>query len=92
MPERSLGVVDDTCERDSRIIVGERRTRRPAKRSARTSLSHHRISRRIGDRSLSLADEINDREYDPARDAALTDEQMRQWVEDFLSASTKLSP
>ncbi|MGI9000918.1 MAG: hypothetical protein ACR2GH_04555 [Pseudonocardia sp.] len=80
-PGVSLGVVDDTC--DARVTAELTLTGSVLRCRATITVGppHYAPDRRP---FLSLADEINDRQYDPARDAALTDAQRSEWVEDLF--------
>jgi hypothetical protein len=77
----SLGVVDDTCE----LVIAATASINGAPLAARANITvgppHFAPDRRP---FLSLADEINDREHDPARDAALSDQDRDRWVEDLF--------
>jgi hypothetical protein len=77
----SLGVVDDTCE----LVIAATLPIAGNPLAARANIAvgppHFAPDRRP---FLSLADEINDREYDPDRDAALTPEQYDRWIEDLF--------
>jgi hypothetical protein len=77
----SLGVVDDTCE----LVIGATMTLAGAALAARVNIAvgppHFAPDRRP---FLSLADEINDREYDPARDSSLTPDEYDRWIGDLF--------
>jgi hypothetical protein len=77
----SLGVVDDTC--DARILAELELAGGPLRWAANVTVGppHYTPDRRP---FLSLADEINDRQHDPARDAALGDADRAAWVEDLF--------
>lgn len=86
---RSLGVVDDTCDAvvTATVTLPRQVPARPqpvtleARANVTVGPPHYAPDRRP---FLSIADEINDREHDPARDAALTDDERGQWVEDLF--------
>lgn len=77
----SLGVIDDTCE----IVITATLSTAGATLTGRANVAvgppHFAPDRRP---FLSLADEINDRQYDPARDSALTPEEYDRWIEDLF--------
>ena len=77
----SLGVVDDTC--DVRVVAAldVAGTTLRARASVSVGPPHFAPDRRP---FLSLADEINDRQHDPARDEAMSPEQRAAWVEDLF--------
>lgn len=77
----SLGVVDDTC--DARVVAELMLAGAPLGCQANVTSGppHYAPDRRP---FLSLADEINDRQHDPRRDAALTPAERGGWVEDLF--------
>jgi hypothetical protein len=77
----SLGVVDDTCDVtvDARLAVGTSTLRAHANVSV--GPPHFAPDRRP---FLSLADELNDRQHDPARDASMSAAARSAWVEDLF--------
>lgn len=77
----SLGVVDDTC--DARLVAELNLGTGTLQCSANITVAppHFAPDRRP---FLSLADEINDREHDPDRDAAMTWAERAAWVEDLF--------
>jgi hypothetical protein len=79
--ERALGVVDDTCDVTvtARLTVGTSALR--ARANVPVGPPHFAPDRRP---FLSLADELNDRQHDPARDAALSQVERSAWVEDLF--------
>jgi hypothetical protein len=78
---RSLGVIDDTCDAvvAAELTLGQETLR--ARANVTVGPPHFAPDRRP---FLSLADEINDREHDPGRDAALTATERDRWVEDLF--------
>lgn len=80
-PGSSLGVVDDTC--DARIVAELALAGGPVRCTANVTVGPPQYS---PDRRpfLSLADEVNDRQHDPQRDAALSDADRAAWVEDLF--------
>jgi hypothetical protein len=78
---RSLGVVDDTCDItvSAQLAVGTATLR--ARANVSVGPPHFAPDRRP---FLSLADEINDRQHDPARDAAMSPVERSAWVEDLF--------
>jgi hypothetical protein len=79
--QTSLGVVDDTCDAvvTAELTLGATTLR--ARANVTVGPPHFGPDRRP---FLSLADELNDREHDPARDAALSGLQREEWVEDLF--------
>lgn len=77
----SLGVVDDTCELVIAATVQIGGVSLTARANVTVGPPHFAPDRRP---FLSLADEINDREYDPARDSSLTPEVYDRWIEDLF--------
>jgi hypothetical protein len=77
----SLGVVDDTCELAiiAAATIGGAALR--ARANVMVGPPDFAPDRRP---FLSLADEINDRQFDPARDTALSRQERDQWVEDLF--------
>ncbi|MGH8933053.1 MAG: hypothetical protein ACRDZO_21110 [Egibacteraceae bacterium] len=80
-PGVSLGVVDDTC--DAQIVAELALAGGPVRCTANVTVGPPQYA---PDRRpfLSLADEINDRQHDPGRDAALSDADRAAWVEDLF--------
>lgn len=78
---RSLGVVDDTCEALVSATLTVAGTTMTARANIMVGPPHFAPDRRP---FLSLADEINDRQDDPARDAALTPQERDAWVENLF--------
>jgi hypothetical protein len=79
--EISLGVVDDTC--DARITVELALAGTPLRGGANITVAppHYAPDRRP---FLSVADELNDRQHDPARDVAMSQTDRDEWVEDLF--------
>jgi hypothetical protein len=77
----SLGVVDDTCDVtvSAQLAVGASTLR--ARANVSVGPPHFAPDRRP---FLSLADELNDRQHDPARDAAMGAVERSAWVEDLF--------
>jgi hypothetical protein len=77
----SLGVVDDTCDAriSAELVLASGSMRCTA--NVTVGPPHYAPDRRP---FLSLADEINDRQHDPQRDAALSDADRAAWVEDLF--------
>lgn len=80
-PGRSLGVVDDTC--DARLTAQLSLTGTPLRCHANIGVGPPQYG---SDRRpfLSLADELNDREHDPARDRAMSEQALGDWIEDLF--------
>ena len=78
---RSLGVADDTCDAVITVALTLGGTVVAARANVTVGPPHFGPDRRP---FVSLADEINDRELDPARSAALTAQQRAEWVEDLF--------
>ncbi|MGH8909251.1 MAG: hypothetical protein ACRD0K_22845 [Egibacteraceae bacterium] len=80
-PGVSLGVIDDTC--DAQIVAELTLASGPVRCTANVTVGPPQYA---PDRRpfLSLADEINDRQHDPGRDAALSDADRAAWVEDLF--------
>ncbi|MGH8886004.1 MAG: hypothetical protein ACRDYX_12680 [Egibacteraceae bacterium] len=80
-PGSSLGVIDDTC--DARVSAELVLAGGPLRCTANVTVGppHYAPDRRP---FLSLADEVNDREHDPQRDAALSAADRAVWVEDLF--------
>lgn len=78
---RSLGVVDDTCDVTvtAQLTVGISTMR--ARANVPVGPPHFAPDRRP---FLSLADELNDRDHDPARDTAMAEAERSAWVEDLF--------
>ena len=77
----SLGVVDDTCDAVVTVALPLGGDILRARANVTVGPPHFGPDRRP---FVSLADEINDRELDPARSAALTGQQRAEWVEDLF--------
>lgn len=79
--QTSLGVVDDTC--DARVTA--ELTLASDVLGCRANIAvappHYAPDRRP---FLSVADELNDRQHDPARDAAMSQTDRDEWVEDLF--------
>jgi hypothetical protein len=78
---RSLGVVDDTCDLTVTAVLEVGGSMLRARANVSVGPPHFAPDRRP---FLSLADEINDREHDPARDAAMSAAERSAWVEDLF--------
>lgn len=80
-PGVSLGVVDDTC--DARVVTELALAGGMLRCGANVTVGPPQYA---PDRRpfLSLADELNDRQYDPRRDAALSADDRAGWVEDLF--------
>ena len=78
---RSLGVVDDTCDAVITVALTVPAGTLRARANVTVGPPHFAPDRRP---FLSLADEINDRERDAARDAAMGDDERGRWVEDLF--------
>lgn len=79
--ELSLGVVDDTCDATLRAELTLAGQSLRCRANISVGPPQYASDRRP---FLSLADEINDREHDPARDQALSDEELARWIEDLF--------
>jgi hypothetical protein len=78
---RSLGVVDDACDGriDAELRLGAARLR--CRATVAVGPPHFAPDRRP---FLSVADELNDRQHQPARDAELDAAERAEWVEDLF--------
>ncbi len=77
----SLGVVDDTCDAVVAVALTVGGRELGAHANITVGPPHFAPDRRP---FLSIADELNDREHDPARDASLTAQERAEWVEDLF--------
>jgi hypothetical protein len=78
---RSLGVVDDTCDAVVTVALPLSGDVLRARANVTVGPPHFGPDRRP---FVSLADELNDRERDPAAGPALTGQQRAEWVEDLF--------
>jgi len=78
---RSLGVVDDTCDLTVTATLAVGGTTLRARANVSVGPPHFAPDRRP---FLSVADDVNDRQHDPARDAAMSPSQRAEWVEDLF--------
>ena len=81
IPNRSLGVVDDTCDAVITAAIGVNATELTAHANSAVAPPHFAPDRRP---FLSLADEINDRQHDPTRDDDLSSRELGVWVQDLF--------
>jgi hypothetical protein len=81
IPNRSLGVVDDTCDAVITASLHANKTKFVAHANIAVAPPHFAPDRRP---FLSLADEINDRQPDPARDHNLSSQDLGLWVQDLF--------
>ena len=79
--QRSLGVVDDTCDLTVTALLAVGGSTLRARANVSVGPPHFAPDRRP---FLSLADELNDREHDPARDTTMGPSERSEWVEDLF--------
>lgn len=79
--DRSLGVVDDTCDAVIAASLHAHNAELVAHANIAVAPPHFAPDRRP---FLSLADEINDRQHDPSRDDDLTSDKLGRWVKDLF--------